>query len=324
MSGFLFRPKASDRYWLILGLLAGLAFAALPFTTGGYITSIGFSVLLFGALASSWNLFSGYSGYISFGHAAFFGLGAYATSILVLKAGINPLVAVFLGGVITVLISLPMATATLRLDDVQFSIVMLAFAEILLYSTRNFEGLTGGVRGLVLPVGVSMLTTYFTVFILCGATIVVVYLQDRSHLGLALTAIHDDEDAAEAMGVNTTKYKVLSFSMSALFPGFAGGIAALYWTYINPITVFDPVLSGDLMIMSVLGGMGTVIGPLIGAFLLTPLRVEAQAQFPYLHGIVFGGVFLIFVLTMPDGIVNWIKDRQIMTRIRRTFGGDDS
>lgn len=324
IENFVFRPRSTDRYWLALGLAVALAFLALPFVTEGYITSLGFSILLFGLLAASWNMLSGYSGYISFGHAAFFGLGAYTGGILIADYGLGPYTAMILAGIITVIISLPMATATLRLDDVQFSIIMLAFSQILLFGSRTFKSITGGVRGLVLPIGVSTLVTYLLIFVLCVVTVILMYFIDRSHLGLALRAIHDDEDAAEAMGVNTTKYKVIAFCLSALFPGFAGTVAAIYWTYINPITVFDPVLSGDMMIMSVLGGMGTVVGPLLGSLLLTPLRLEAQARFPYLHGIVFGGLFLIFVLTMPEGIVKRLEDTRVAARIRQFFGGDDA
>jgi branched-chain amino acid transport system permease protein len=313
---FLFRPQELDRYWLVVGVVVALLFLAIPFVSNRYIVSLGFSILLFGTLAASWNILSGYTGYISFGHAAFFGLGAYAGGLLIVKQGVNPILGILLAGIITFLISLPMATTTLRLDDVQFSIIMLAFAQILLFGAEQFEGITEGVRGLVLPVGSPQLLLYVFILTLAIVTTVTAYLLDRSHVGLALTAIHDDEEAAEAMGVNTLRYKVFAFSLSAFYPGFAGAIAALYWTYINPSTVFNPILSGDMMIMSVLGGMGTVIGPLVGALGLTPLRIEAQAQFPFLHGIVFGSLFLIFVLTMPEGVVRWAEQSQLFHRIR--------
>ncbi|MFC7157686.1 branched-chain amino acid ABC transporter permease [Halomarina halobia] len=299
-----FRPRKNDRRWAVVGLLLSVFVLGVPFIFNSYVSGLMFSILMFCILASSWNILSGYSGYISFGHAAFFGLGAYATALLVIRTGINPFLAILIAGVVTVIGSLPLATATLRLDDVQFSIVMLAFAEILLVASQTFEGLTEGVRGLALPIGDYALLVYVSMFLLCVVTVLTSYFISRSHIGLALRSIHDDEDAAEAMGVNTTRYKVLAFSVSAFFPGLTGGIAAIYWTYINPSTVFDPILSGEMMIMSVLGGMGTVAGPLIGATVLTPLGAETRAQFPFLHGLVFGGLFLLFVLTMPEGVVN--------------------
>lgn len=320
-----FRPKVNDRRWLIAGVLISLLILSFPLIFNEYLLGLVFSILMFCVLASSWNILSGYSGYISFGHAAFFGLGAYATGLLIIEMAMNPVLAILIAGVVTVIGSLPLATATLRLDDVQFSIVMLAFAEILLVASQTFDSITEGVRGLALPVGDNLFLVYGLMFGLCIVTVGTSYFISRSHFGLALRSIHDDEDAAEAMGVNTTWYKVFAFTLSAFYPGLAGGIAAIYWTYINPSTVFDPVLSGEMMIMSVLGGMGTVVGPLIGATVLTPLGIETQARFPFLHGLVFGGLFLAFVLTMPEGVVNRVVSiRNDKSKITGSFGESDA
>lgn len=324
LENFIFRPRSSDRYWLAFGVVTALFFMLVPFVGSIYAVSVAFSILLFGVLAASWNIISGYTGYISFGHAAFFGLGAYSGALLIVKQGFDPLMAIAAAGVITTLVSIPMATATLRLDDVQFSIIMLAFAQILLYATQTFDGITEGVQGVVMPILDLSDLLYFLLLGLAIVTTVVTYLVDRTHIGLALTAIHDDEDAATAMGVHTIKYKVLAFTLSAIFPGLAGALAALHWTFINPTSVFSVMISGDMMIMSVLGGMGTVIGPLLGSLVLTPLRIEASAQFPYLHGIVFGGLFLIFVLTMPEGFVTWIKQNRVLSRLKQAIGGEES
>lgn len=293
-----------DRYAFTLGAVLLAALFAVPFITQNrYYIGIVFTTLMFITLATSWNMLSGFTGYISFGHAAFFGIGAYTCAILFGDYGTSMFVAILIAGVVTVILSLPVATATIRLSDTYFAIMMLVFSQLLLNAAENFGSLTGGVQGFILPVGNTLQTTYLLMVALTAVSVLTTYLIARSHLGLALTAIRDDEEAADALGLNTTKYKVFAFSASAIYPGFAGGIAAIYWAYIDPSTVFNVILSGDMMIMSVLGGMGTVVGPILGASIINPLTTETQAAYPFLHGIVFGTLFMVLVLSMPDGVV---------------------
>lgn len=293
-----------DKHAFALGgvVLAGLLIFPFVFESR-YLIGIVFTTLMFVTLATSWNMLSGFTGYISFGHAAFFGIGAYTCAILFGDYGIPMFPAILLAGVVTVVISLPVATATIRLADVYFAIMMLVFAELMMAAAENFSSLTGGVRGMVLPLGDFLLLTYLLMLSLTLVSVLTAYAIARSHVGLALTAIHDDEEAASSLGLNTTKYKVIAFSLSAVYPGIAGALAAIYWAYIDPHTVFDVIISGDMMIMSVLGGMGTVLGPLLGAVVISPLTVETQAQYPFFHGIVFGLIFMVLVLAMPDGFV---------------------
>lgn len=231
----------------------------------------------------------------------------------------NVYLAILAGGVFATLVSLPVALATIRLSGVYFSIIMLAFAELMLEVATNL-GITGGTTGKVLPVTNYSLLTYELMLALTVVTLVTAYLAVRSYFGLTLTAIHDDEEAAESLGLNTTWYKITAFALSAIFPAIAGGIAALYWLYINPSTMFSVTTSGDMMIMSVIGGMGTLIGPIIGATLLTPIRAQTQAAYPYFHGIVFGLLFMILVLTVPNGLVSLTNKSE---RLDRLFSRSD-
>ncbi|MDS0476955.1 branched-chain amino acid ABC transporter permease [Natrinema sp. 1APR25-10V2] len=313
------RPHRWDRYGFVIGAVLVIALAAMPFLTdNSYLIGIAFTTLMFVTLASSWNLLSGYTGYISFGHVAFFGIGGYTCAILFTDFGISIYLAILAGGVFTMLISLPVAVATIRLSDVYFSIVMLAFAELMLEIAVNL-GITGGTKGKVLPVGDYTLVTYELMLAVTVVTILTSYLVVRSYFGLTLTAIHDDEGAASSLGLDTTRYKVGAFALSAFFPAIAGGIAALYWLYINPSTMFAVTTSGDMMIMSVIGGMGTVIGPILGALLLTPIRAETQAAYPFFHGIVFGLFFMVLVLTFPNGLVSLVQRSKRLKRITRRF-----
>lgn len=301
-------PKAWDRYAFAVGGILVVALAAVPFLTENtYLTGLVFSTLLFVTLASSWNILSGYTGYISFGHVAFFGTGGYTCAILLANFDVNLYLAVLAGGVFATLVSLPVATATIRLNDVYFSIIMLALAELLLEIANTLD-ITGGSQGKVLPIGEYNVITYEMMLLVTVVSILSSYLIARSYAGLALTAIHDDEEAAGSLGLDTDRYKISAFALSAFFPAIAGGIAALYWLFINPSTMFAVTTSGDMMIMSVIGGMGTVLGPVLGAVLVTPLRAETQAAYPYFHGIVFGLLFMILVLTIPNGLMSVVRD----------------
>jgi branched-chain amino acid transport system permease protein len=311
--------KSWDRYLFVVGGILVAVLAAIPFvTTNTYLTGLIFTTLLFVALASSWNILSGYTGYISFGHVAFFGVGGYTCAILFSNFGVNMYLALLLGGVFATIVSLPIATATIRLNDVYFSIIMLALAELLLEIATNLD-ITGGAQGKVLPIGQYNLVTYELMLAVAVVTILTSYLISRSYVGLALTAIHDDEEAAGSLGLDTTRYKISAFALSAFFPAIAGGIAAIYWLFINPSTMFAVTTSGDMMIMSVIGGMATVIGPVLGAVLVAPLRAETQAAYPYFHGIVFGLVFMILVLTIPNGIVSLVRNSKYV----KSFTGPD-
>lgn len=313
-----------DRYAFGLGAAVVLVLAALPFAIdNSYITGLIFTTLMFVTLASSWNLLSGYTGYISFGHVAFFGIGGYTCAILIADFGVNLYLAILVGGLFTTLVSMPVALATIRLSGVYFSIIMLAFAEFMLEMAINLD-ITGGTTGKVLPVGDFAMVTYELMLVLTVVTLATVYIGVRSYFGLTLTAIHDDEEAAESLGLNTTYYKIVAFGLSAIFPAFAGGIAAIYWLYINPSTMFAVTTSGDMMIMSVIGGMGTVLGPVLGATLMTPIRAQTQAAYPYFHGIVFGLLFMILVLTVPNGLVSLTEKSERIARFVERFNGTDS
>lgn len=317
------RTHEWDRYAFGLGAVLVLVLGALPFVIdNSYVTGLIFTTLMFVTLASSWNLLSGYTGYISFGHVAFFGIGGYTCAILIADFGVNLYLAILAGGLFATVVSLPVALATIRLSGVYFSIIMLAFAELMLETAINLN-ITGGTTGKVLPVGNFAVVTYELMLALTVVTIATVYIGVRSYFGLTLTAIHDDEEAAESLGLNTTYYKIVAFGLSAIFPAIAGGIAAIYWLYINPSTMFAVTTSGDMMIMSVIGGMGTVLGPILGATMMTPIRAQTQAAYPYFHGIVFGLLFMILVLTVPNGLVSLADKSERIERLVARFNGTE-
>ena len=312
-----------DRYGFVIASIIVLGLIAAPFIIDNtYITGLIFTTLMFVILASSWNLLSGYTGYISFGHVAFFGIGGYTCAILIADFGVNLYLALLVSGLLTTAISLPIAIATIRLSGVYFSIIMLAFAELMLEVAINLD-ITGGNTGKVLPVNDHGMLPYYLMLGLTVVTVATVYIGVRSYFGLTLTAIHDDEEAAESLGLNTTFYKMTAFALSAIFPAIAGGIAAIYWLYINPSSMFAVTKSGDMMIMSVIGGMGTVLGPILGATMLTPVRSQTQAAYPFFHGIVFGFLFMILVLTVPNGLISLTEKSERVNKLVSRFSGTD-
>lgn len=297
-----------DQY-AIVAILVGLVFFMLvQYIVNQYIVSVFFGIMLTITLASSWNLFSGYTGYLSFGHVGFFGIGAYSVGVLAMNVDFNIYIMVLAGGALGMILSLPLILVTIRLSGVYFAIMMFAFAEIMLEMAVTLDDITGGTSGMVLSISPSQETIYLLMAILTGFTVLVSLLASRSSFGLALKAIRDDEEVVGSVGINSTKFKAITLSLSALIQGLAGGIAAAYWIFISPNSVFSTFLSIDMIMAAILGGIGTVFGPVVGAIVLVLVRSETQASYPYIFGILFGLLLMIIVLTIPEGIIAYVKD----------------
>ena len=296
-----------------VGVIAALA----PLFLAGYRLVFFLLMFLHVGLAYSWNLVSGFTGYISFGHVAFFGIGAYVVGIL---SGIhhwNWLIALPLAGAIVLVISVPLGWLMLRLKGPYFAIGMLAVAQATALVASLWDGLTRGGLGIFVSSSYNVITVYYGLLIVLAVVMGVTYWVDNSRFGLRLLSIREDESAAEAMGVDTTRDKILAFAMSAFFPGLIGGLYAWYIGYIDPRSVFSLFFSVNMILMTLLGGAGTFLGPLIGGIAFTFVVESLWVRFPEYHLMSTGLAVIVIVMFIPNGIIDVLKKRGWLTHRRR-------
>jgi branched-chain amino acid transport system permease protein len=305
------------------------ALIALPFVfTAPWVQDLFLFTLMYAALASAWNIVGGYSGYISLGHAAFFGVGAYATAILFthvsIGGGYRPFLALPLVGVGVGIASLPIAWVAYRTRAATFAIVTITLLFVAQQLAFNLRSLTGGSQGIVMPTPNFPVSTYevpfyFGMLGVLALSMLASWFVRGSKLGLALLAIRDDEDRARGLGVQTSVAKLSSFALSVGLVAMAGGVWAYYLTFIYPQFAVDPLVTIGMVLMVYLGGRGTLWGPVIGAFILVPaqkyLAYRLGASDLYLVG--YSCVFLVVILLMPRGILPSISDRARKLRLRR-------
>jgi branched-chain amino acid transport system permease protein len=280
-------------------------------------------VFMFVALAQGWNLIGGFAGYPSFGNVVFFGLGGYTTAILMAKSGVAFWLALPAAAAVGVAFAVLMGLPVLRLRGHYFAIATLGVAEGVREVVVNLDGLTGGNSGITVPaVGAKAVTSYpgntgFYFYFLALALLAtgVVWLVSRSRFGYGLRAIAQDEEAAAAAGINTTRLKVAAFALAGLLTALAGSIYAFQQVTIYPDRLFSVDITVLMVVMCVLGGAGTVLGPVIGAVLLQYLSEWLRDNFTDYHTFVFGAIIVIAVLVVPMGIVNFTRDAWKRRRI---------
>ncbi len=303
------------RRWLPLCLIAALAgAAAYPLVASGYGVRAMLQLFMWIALAQSWNLMSGLTGYVSFGHVAFFGTGAYACAILIADLGWPWLLAALMGGVVAAILALVIGWPCLRLKGPYFAIAMLGLNEVLRVAASYFEGLTGGGLGLSLPTLDASVAIYYVMGLVAVAVTALTALIVTSRFGLRLMTIREDEIAAEAMGIDTFRYKLYAFLLSAVGPGIVGGLAARDQGYIEPISVFPLVMTITMIVMALFGGKGTIWGPVLGAVVLFTFQELAWAHFIYAHQVLLGAIIVAVVLVMPRGVLGALQQKYNLPR----------
>lgn len=260
-------------------------------------------------LASNWNLTGGFTGYIDFGHAVFFGLGAYGTGVMMAKMGWAFFPALVVGAIVALIFALLIGSATLRLKGPYFSIAMLGTFVAMREIVRVLKPLTGGGAGLTLPPYLNRPLFYYITLLLALLVVAFVMWMRRTQFGATLIAIREDEVGAEMRGINTTLHKITIFGIAAFSTGIVGGLWAYQNTFIDPDIVFLPARTVELVMMSMLGGLGTVAGPVIGAALIYWLRDVVWANFIDYHLIVEGLLLIIIVLFVPEGIMGSFGDK---------------
>jgi branched-chain amino acid transport system permease protein len=298
----------------VVALLLLAALAAYPvFGTGYGVRSIQ-QIFMWVALAGSWNLISGLTGYVSFGHVAFFGAGAYTGAILVASAGWPWPVAALAGGAASMVLAVVIGYPCLRLKGPYFAIAMLGLNEVLRALVSYFEGLTGGGNGLSLPTLDAAVPIYYVMGVLALAVTAMSWLIVTSRFGLRLMTIREDEVAAEAMGIDTFHHKLGAFLLSAVGPGVAGALTARDQGYIEPISVFPLAVTVTMIVMALFGGKGTVFGPVLGAVVLFIAQEIVWARYPYVHPLLFGALIVMVVLLMPRGVLGLLQQRYRLPR----------
>ena len=301
--------------WFPVALgLAAVGLALYPVQATGYGIRVMLQLFMWIALAQSWNLISGLTGYVSFGHVAFFGMGSYASSLLIVKAGWPWPVACLGGGAMAAVLALVIGWPCLRLKGPYFAIAMLGLNEVLRVIASYYEGLTGGGNGLSLPTLDASVQIYYAMGLVAAAVTVVTYFILTSRFGLRLMTIREDEVAAEAMGIDTLRYKLYAFLLSAAGPGIVGGLSARDQGYIEPISVFPLVMTITMIVMVLFGGKGTIWGPVLGATLLFAFQEAVWARFIYLHQLLFGAIIVAVVLLMPRGILGVLQQKYNLPR----------
>ena len=291
----------------IISLVIFLGLVGLPVYGSLYNVVLATTILMYAILTVSWALFSGPTGYLSLATAAFFGVGIYASALLLPNTGqlLPVLVVVIIGGLAASLVALGVGALTLRLKGIYFAVFTFGLVILVLELGNWWEHSVSHIRGRFV-----MLVDNNTIFyIMLGIFVVlmlVFFLLRRSKFGLAMLSIGENEEAAAHMGINVTMVKIITFAISAFFMGAAGAIWATKLTYIDPYVAFNILFSFMPVLMAIFGGMGKIYGPLVGAVIFTYLQETLQTEFSDIYMLIFGVVLVLAILYLPDGLVGLI------------------
>jgi branched-chain amino acid transport system permease protein len=317
------RPRTLRNVFAIVVLAAAAALPlARPYIDAyNYVLQLGIVALMWVALTSSWNILGGYTGYISLGHNVFLGLGGYFSGLILLYFGISPFFTAPLAGVFTLMVGLVAGLITLRTRGPAFIISTIA---LLLVITLWFDSwsFVGGSNGLSLPLPPFPIRSlkipfYYAMLISAVGAVVLGYRVQHSKLGLALRAIAQDETKAEVAGIDTRRLKIFAFALSAYFPGVVGAIWGYSLSYLRPTIFFVIGVAAQMVLMAIIGGRGTVVGPVIGALFVVALNEYSITRFgtSELNIVVTGALMIVVLLFFPLGIVGTLRERRRLPAI---------
>jgi branched-chain amino acid transport system permease protein len=296
-----------EAFYATLVIMGVLLF--VPQLHNGYLENLFRGILMFGAMSLGWNLIGGYTGYVSFGNVVFFGLGAYTAAVLSAHGLHNVLVAVAVAAVVAVIFATVFGIPILRLRGHYFGIATLGLALATMEIISNLDYFGGG-TGLTVRQDAFFSLYYYVMWAVCLGSLLATYAIARSKLGYAFVAIRENEDAAAVLGINTTFYKVAAWAISGIMAGAAGAVFAFANGFIDPDTAFSTDNNIFPIVMALLGGAGTVAGPVTGALILTAINETLWSHFPKIHTIFFGAVIVLVVLFLPRGILHLFRARQ--------------
>jgi branched-chain amino acid transport system permease protein len=311
------------QYYVTLGLVIFL-FCLPALYESAFYTQVMIMVIFFAYLTACWNIISGYAGQLSIGNATFMMIGAYTSTLLFINLGLSPWIGMIVGGIIAAFAGFLIGYPTFRLRGAYFSIATIVWAEGLRKIVENTEHIgkltIGGAEGLTLPLlhhaflqyqFVDKIYYYYIILIMMFGILYVTYRIDRSKIGYYLTAIREDEEAAQALSINVRKYKLIALMISAFCTALAGTFYAQLMLYIEPNGVGGLPISIEMLLLGVIGGRGTILGPVLGAFLLVPIREMTRTYVgtTYLgaHLVIYGLIMVVVILFLPHGIEGPIK-----------------
>lgn len=284
---------------ILLALLAAGA-ALLPALVGEFALSLAMACLMYVALASSWSVFCGSTRYLSLATSAFFGIGAYASALLL---GTLPwLVVIVLGAATAAVVALVMGAAVLHLRGTYFAVLTFGMTELIRHAVTYFEKQVTGTVGRVLTVVPDDRMVYFTMLAIAVGAVAAAMAVRRSRFGLALAGIGADEQRAQTLGVPTRWVKTLGFALTAAFAGAAGAAMAVRWTYIDPVTVFNPFIGFQTVLIALIGGAATLWGPVAAAVVFSVLAETLRLQLPQAYMMALGLLLILSVMYLPDGL----------------------
>lgn len=313
------RLRSSGALWL--GVLA-LIMVVLPLAVPDpFAIDIFIRILLFAFIGVAWNLMGGYAKQLSLGHAAYFGLGAYTSTILLIRFGISPWIGMLAGGVVAMLASLPIGSVCFRLRGPYFAIATIATAQVLMLLFLKFRDFAWGAEGTTMPnLGNSPLMMqfdakaayYYIALALLAAGLAITYVIERSWMGYYLVAVGEDEDAAEAIGVNALQIKRHIYMISAFLTALAGTFYVQYIYFIDPNTAFSFNVSVEAALVSIVGGIGTLWGPVVGTVLLEGTSALLQSWLGGGYGgvqlTVYSLILIAVILWRPAGLIGVLTD----------------
>ncbi|CAN5344220.1 branched-chain amino acid ABC transporter ATP-binding protein/permease [soil metagenome] len=316
-----------------VGAIALLAILAIPFGFGSpFIFHLAVQVCVFAALASAWNIVGGFAGQLSLGHAVFYGIGSYVAGLLIVRMGLSPWIGMFAGALVSMVAALVIAWPTMRLRGPFFALATIAVLEVCRLLTIHFESVTGGSAGLNVPLNIGLKWMIFrekSAYLLIAfgflvLTLWVSWLIRHARFGFYLIAVREREDAARAVGINATRVKIGAALMSAALTSLIGTFHGMYLTFVEPSAAFSLELSIQIAMFALIGGLGTVAGPLIGTVLVLPAAELSRGWLSALgsgtHGFVYGVVLIAVVLFFPRGLVGHLGGR-VLAVIDRLPGG---
>jgi branched-chain amino acid transport system permease protein len=316
-----------------LSLLSLVALILFPLVVQNpFVLHLLIMILFYAALGGAWNIIGGFAGQLSLGHAAFFGVGAYSCILLNLYTGLNPWVGMVVGMLITSAFAAAISYPCFRLRGPFFTLATIAFAEVLRILVIYFKGFTKGSVGITIPQKMGLANFAFRekapylyiVLTFAAGVFLISYFIQKSRFGYDLAALREDEDAAESLGVNTTRSKLKAAVLSAALTSIGGVFYAQYILFIEPYSEFSLDFSIQFALVPMIGGMGTAAGPIIGSFVLTPLQELLRSwlggRYAGLHLVIYGCILMLVVIFMPQGILGLIKGR-FASREKRPSSG---
>jgi branched-chain amino acid transport system permease protein len=311
---------------VLLGIAIIVAMLAAPAFLTDHQIHILIQILFFAYVSSCWNILGGFTGQLSFGHALFLAVGAYTSTLLLLNFGISPWLGMLAGGVLAAALGLFIGYLSFRygIKGTYFVLVTLAFTEIARIIALNTSAI-GGASGLYIPIHANDLWQlkfvnkahyYFVIFGLLLLALAITAWLERSRTGHRLIAIRENEDAAQALGINLLRYKLFATVLSAFLTALGGTFYAHYVTFIDPSTLLNMNMALEITIYSIVGGIGTLFGPLLGAAVLVPIAEAVRATLGHnyagVHLVVYGALLMVIVRFAPDGligVIRWLRER---------------